>query len=262
MSYAGPFRLILFCLLLGTICIGSQSLAETIHEAVTDTNRTPADRERDLRSHPEEVLEFAGLKPGMTVLDLFGGAGYYSEIMGHVVGPKGKVYLHNNAAYLSFVRKSLDERFARGEMINVVRHDAEIGELGIPDESVDLVLMAMTYHDLYYKTEGWDLDPVSFFGEIYNLLKPGGVLLVIDHAALPDTGSTQAQLLHRIDEKFAREDIESRGFKYVGSLDVLRNPADDRTRSVFDAEIRGHTDRFIHKYIKIPQAKAEKPLSE
>ncbi len=244
-------------LLLGSVLATLPVSADAIGDSVKAPHRTPADLERDLRSHPAEILRFAGLKPGMTVLDLFGGAGYYSEIIGRVVGPEGKVYLHNNIAYQSFVRKALNERFAQDEMVNVVRYDAEIGELGIEDESVDLVLMTMTYHDLYYKTEGWDIDPISFFGEIYHLMKPGAVLLIVDHAAAADSGNRPAQLLHRIDEKFAQEDIQSRGFKYAGALDVLRNATDDHTKSVFDPEVRGKTDRFVHKYIKLPLMMAE-----
>jgi len=110
--------------------------------------------------------------------------------------------------------------------------------------------MSMSYHDLYFKDDNWSVDPSALFAEIGSMLKKGGTLAIIDHVAQSGTGSSAAQELHRIDPAFAREDIESRGFKYVGSLDVLRNPADDHTKVVFDPSVRGHTDRFIDKYVR------------
>jgi predicted methyltransferase len=94
------------------------------------------------------------------------------------------------------------------------------------------------------------VDPAALFTEVHTLLKKGGTLAIIDHVAAAGTGSSAAQELHRIDPAFARKDIASRGFQYVGSLDVLRNPADDHTKVVFDPAVRGHTDRFIDKYVR------------
>ena len=76
-------------------------------------------------------------------------------------------------------------------------------------------------------------------------LKPGGKLLIVDHAAADGSGNSVTQEIHRIDEAFAREDIESNGFRFVASSDALRNPEDERTKNVFDKTIRGKTDRFI-----------------
>ncbi|NJN50961.1 MAG: class I SAM-dependent methyltransferase [Gammaproteobacteria bacterium] len=203
--------------------------------AFADTAARPdADIARDAREHPAQIIEFLAIRPGNTVLDLFAGGGYYSELLGVAVGPEGSVIMHNNAAYLQFAGKALEERVHSGRLTpNVRRLDAELGTLGIPAGSVDVVLMVMTYHDLYYKTDGWDIDPAAFFAELRTLLKPGGTLGIIDHAAKPDSGTSVAQNLHRIDEAFARHDIESRGFKLTGTLDILQNPADDRTINVF-----------------------------
>jgi predicted methyltransferase len=132
-----------------------------------------------------------------------------------------------------------------------VRLDAEIGALGIADGSVDLVLLVISYHDLYYTSEDWSVDPALFFGEVSAMLKAGGVLAVVDHAASPGTGPSAAQQLHRIDAAFAKQDIESRGFRLTGSFDLLRNPADDHSKSVFDPSIRGHTDRFVMRFVKV-----------
>jgi predicted methyltransferase len=135
-------------------------------------------------------------------------------------------------------------------MQNVTVVEKEVGETGIPANSVDLVLMSMSYHDVYFKDEGFDVAPEALFAEVNRVLKPGGTLAIIDHVAAAGSGSSAAQDLHRIDMAFAQQDIESRGFKLSGSLDVLRNATDDHTKVVFDPSIRGRTDRFIHRYVK------------
>jgi predicted methyltransferase len=223
---------------------------DPIKAAVADPSRTAEDRTRDERDHAVDVLSFFGIKPGMVVADIFAAGGYYSELIGRVVGSTGKVYLYNNAGFAKFAEKPLAARVDSGRMKNVVVIQREVGQIGIPAGSVDVVLMSMSYHDLYFKDEGWSVDPTALFTEVHAMLKPGGELAIIDHAAKAGTGSSAAQELHRIDEAFARKDIESRGFKFVGSLDVLHNSADDHTKVVFDPAIRGHTDRFIDKFVR------------
>lgn len=231
-----------------SLCVAAES--DAIKAAVADPNRTAEDRARDERDHAVDVLTFFAIKPGMVVADVFAGSGYYSELIGRVVAPKGKVYLYNNAGFAKFAEKPLAERVASGRMNNVTVIEKEVGEIGIPKGSVDVVLMSMSYHDLYFKDEGFSVDPTMLFDEVHAMLKKGGELAIIDHAADAGSGSSSAQELHRIDEAFARKDIESRGFKFVGSLDVLRNPADDHTKAVFDEAVRGHTDRFIDKFVR------------
>jgi len=212
--------------------------------------RTADDLARDARDHTSEVVSFIGVKPGMVVVDMFAGSGYYSELMGNIVGPTGKVYLYNNGGYAGFAAKPLAARVESGRMQNVVVLTKEVPDIDIPPDSVDLVFMSMSYHDLYFEDEGFSVDPKVFFAELNAMLKKGGTLAIIDHVAAPNTGSSAAQDLHRIDVAFAQKDIESRGFKLVGSLDVLRNTTDDHTKLVFDDAVRGKTDRFIHKYVK------------
>jgi predicted methyltransferase len=226
------------------------SAADPIADAIAHPNRTADDRARDARDHTPEVLSFIGLKPGMVVVDMFAGGGYYAELMGLVVGPTGKVYLYNNAGYAGYAAKPLAERVESGRMQNVVVLTKEVGDIGIAPGSVDLVLMSMSYHDLYFEDEGFSVDPTVVFAELNAMMKKGGTLAIIDHVAAPNTGSSAAQDLHRIDVAFAQKDIEARGFKLQGSLDALRKTSDDHTKVVFDDAVRGKTDRFIHKYVK------------
>ena len=233
-----------------TTIVPADPAADPIKAAVADPSRTADDRARDDRDHAVEVLSFFEIRPGMVVADIFAAGGYYSELIGRIVGPTGKVYLYNNAGYAKYAAKPLAERINSGRLLNVDVIQKEVGDIGIRAGSVDVVLMSMSYHDLYFKDEGWSVDPAELFAEVHSMLRKGGELAIIDHAANPGTGSAPAQQLHRIDEAFARKDIESRGFRYVDSLDVLRNPADDHTKVVFDPAIRGRTDRFIDKFVR------------
>ncbi|RLA45927.1 MAG: hypothetical protein DRR06_06125 [Gammaproteobacteria bacterium] len=89
--------------------------------------------------------------------------------------------------------------------------------------------MVLTYHDIYYSADSWPkVDRENFFRQIHASLKPGVTLPVIDHAANVNTGMSAAQELHRIDEVFAIQDIESADFIFEGASEVLRYPDDNR----------------------------------
>lgn len=224
--------------------------ADAIDDAVASPERPAADRERDANDNPGAVLRFFGVPAGGVALDLFAGGGYYSEILTRAMGPGGVVYLHNNDAYLGFAGEAVDQRLADGRLPHVIRYDRELDAIDLADDSVDMVLMVMAYHDLYYKTDGWDLDPKAFFGMVHRILKPGGVLAVVDHMAPPDTGSESAQDLHRIDPVYAKTDIEGHGFELIDSSSMLVNPDDPLNISVFDPAIRGRTSKFLYKFVE------------
>ena len=82
-------------------------------------------------------------------------------------------------------------------------------------------------------------------------MKPGGTLLIIDHAAKPGSGKSNTAKLHRIDETYAIKDIESEGYQLVSQLALLRNPNDDYSLKIWNDEVRGKTDRFVHRYQKL-----------
>lgn len=226
--------------------------ADVYQDAVAHQDRSAKDRERDARELPNDVMALAGFKPGMKVADVLGGGGYYSELISYVVGSQGEVLLVNNSPYSEFAKDDLKERFADGRLANVKRSVVESCNLGLGQGKLDAALIVMSYHDLYYHDpQGWPrIDAGQFLDQIQRALKPGGVLLIIDHAAKDGTGSSAAQDLHRIEEAFARKDITSHGFKYERSFDKLRNSADDRGVLVFNPAVRGKTDRFVHLYRK------------
>src|SRR3990167_4415970 len=198
---------------------------DALAEALANPARSDSDRERDQRDLPGDVLKLAGFRPGMKVADVFGGGGYYSEIIAGIVGPKGHVRLIHNPPYA----------MNRGK------------------GTLDGALIVMSYHDLYVAdpADNWPaIDAGQFIDQIVAGLKPGGVLLIVDHHARAGTGKGDAQTLHRIEESFAVADFKAHGLDFAGSIDVLRNSNDDHSLNVFDKAIRGKTDRFVHLYRK------------
>jgi len=226
--------------------------ADVYQDAVAHKDRSASDRERDAREFPAELLQFAQIKPGMKVADIFGGGGYYSELISYVVGPQGEVRLINNGPYNEYAKDALKERFTAGRLTNVKRSTVDPKDLKLGTGELDAAIIVLSYHDLYYKDDSWPaIDAANFLDQVNRALKPGGVFVIVDHAAKDGTGSTAAQDLHRIDEMFARKDISGHGFKYVGAFDKLRNPDDDRGVVVFNPAVRGKTDRFVHLYRKV-----------
>ena len=90
--------------------------------------------------------------------------------------------------------------------------------------------------------------PAQLNRAVFEMLKPGGTYFIIDHAAAPGSGMRDTERLHRIDPATVRRQVEAAGFEYLGSSEVLRNPADDHTLPVFNPSIRGHTDQFVMRF--------------
>ena len=93
---------------------GLATAGDSVVDAVAWTERSEADRISDPDRKPKEVLEFLDIQPGMRVLDLFSGGGYYTEILSRVVGENGSVVAHNNQAYMDYAEESLAKRFDEG----------------------------------------------------------------------------------------------------------------------------------------------------
>jgi len=179
--------------------------------------------------------------------------GYYSELLAGVVGPRGRIVLQNNYGYAKWVDKYIKERYVDNNVppIEVLR--SEVPDLKLEPNAFDAVVMIMSYHDLYYYNPeaGFErVDVPDFFAQVTAALKPGGRLLIVDHAAPDGSGTSVTQEIHRIDPAFARADIESNGLRLIATSDVLRNPDDPRTMNVFAKDIRGKTDRFIMVFEK------------
>lgn len=226
----------------------------SIYEAAVASEARPeADRARDAGRQPAAVLEFLGIESGMTVLDMFTGGGYYAEIIAGVVGEEGKVIAQSNQAYLGFVGDAFEEKFGSGRLTNVEVLMAENNELSLEADTLDAVMLVLSFHDLYHSDpeNGWlQIDGPAFLAELKKGLKPGGFVAVIDHYAEAGAPAETGDTVHRIDPAIAVAEMEAAGFILDGQSDILRNPDDDLTKIVFAPELRGKTDRFIMRFKK------------
>jgi predicted methyltransferase len=217
--------------------------AADLEAKLASPDRAEEDRARDAGRKPADVVEFLGIEPGMTVIDLIAAGGYYTEVLSLAVGSDGKVYSQNTQFVLEIRdgvnAKAISARLADGRLPNVERLDREIAELGLAPDSVDAAVTALNFHDIY-NGRGPEA-AAGFLKAVLSILKPGGVFGIVDHSG----GAGDDTELHRIDEKLAVEAALAAGFEVEATSDLLRNPEDDRTKNVFDPELRGHTDRFV-----------------
>jgi predicted methyltransferase len=222
----------------------SQS-ADPVAAAVADKGRPAADLARDADRKPAEMLAFAGVKPGDTVLEVLPGGGYFTRLISKAVGPTGHVYAGAPEGKFREAAAAIaaDPAYAN---VSVVGLDPA-AMASIP--AFDLIWTSENYHDLHLTRIHLDVAAVDKFW--FSKLKPGGVLVVIDHAALAGAPVTAtADTLHRIDPAAARAEVESVGFVFDGESKALVNPSDPHTATVFDPSIRGHTDQFAFRFRK------------
>jgi predicted methyltransferase len=236
------------------LAICGQGFADELDEAIATTGRPAVDKEVDALRHPDKVLRFLGIKPGMAVFDVFAGGGYYTEILSYLVGPEGYVVHYNNAPWEAFVKKSTETRFKDNRLPNVERLVAPPESLRNHAAEFDAAIFVLGMHDIYYADPdtGWvAIDAAKFSSGMFDLLKPGGVLGVIDHNGLPgaDTAAI-AEQLHRVDPAIIIADLTAAGFVLEASSDLFANPDDDKTTSVFLPENRRKTDRSLLRFRK------------
>lgn len=201
-----------------------------------------------------EVLSFTGVMPGMTVVEMEAGDGFYTELLSRVVGADGKVYMQNPASFANFLGDSVSKR-VDGRLENVVLVESAFDNLtAIGEEEADLVTWFLGPHELWYTIEGEPAgslgDPDRAFDEIARVLKPGGSFVVLDHMAPAGSPATTGGDTHRIDKAIVIAMAEARGLKLVAESAILANPDDDGTVNVFAPSMRRKTDRFLLKFTK------------
>jgi predicted methyltransferase len=227
--------------------------AAAIRAAVASPTRLAEDFARDPSSKPAEVLEFIGIAPGMRVLDMNAATGYYTELLALVVGPSGHVIAHNHpGAREALQPEDLERRYGGNRLPNAEQLFVPHNDIALPAGSLDAVLMSMVYHDTYWydpKVDWGPVDQQALLRSLRGALAANGVIGVIDHYAGAGTApKVSAMATHRIDPDVVRRDFRAAGFELAGEGDVLRHPDDDLTKSVFDAAVRGRTDRFVMKW--------------
>jgi predicted methyltransferase len=213
--------------------------------------RPAADHADDELRKPANVLAFIDIKPGMKIFEIEGGAGYYTELFSPLAGPKGEVVMQNPESFDAFLGDTVTDR-VNGRLENVRISKTNFDALDAEDGSMDLVTWMLGPHELYFTPNGVDSlgDDETAFAEVMRILKPGGVLIILDHAAAPGSPSSTGGTVHRIDPALVLELTEGAGFKMTGESDVLRHPGDNLDASVFDPAVRRMTDRFLYKFKK------------
>jgi predicted methyltransferase len=223
-----------------------------IDSAIASPDRPEADRAQDERRKAREFLEFAGIEPGMRVLDAFAASGYYTELLSRIVGPGGGVIAYNNPAYARFAAKGIEARYAGDRLPNVQQVTAEVDQLVLPPRSLDAVIFVMSFHDMYWRPAdgSWArTDPMQMLRKLHAALKVGGVVIVQDHVAAPGGDTAEVvDKLHRIDPEVVRRDFKAAGFALEAESPMLAHPDDDHTKGVFDPAVRGRTDQFLFKF--------------
>jgi predicted methyltransferase len=232
------------------LAAGAHAIPKYVTDAVADNARPQEDRARDADRKPAQTLAFAGVKPGDRVYELAPGRGYYTRLLSAVVGARGKVYTSVRPkrpdAPADAPPPPVRAIAADPHYANVEVSEQQISQLKFP-EGLDLVWTSQNYHDFHNVP---DLDVAKFDKDIFQALKPGGIYLVLDHAAQAGSGIRDTSTLHRIDPEAVKKEVESAGFRLEGESEVLGNKNDPHTEKVFDSAIQGHTDQFILKFRK------------
>lgn len=231
---------------------GATSPPDYVVRAIADAARPVEQIKLDAWRKPAAVIGFSGLKPGDRVADFMSGSAYFTRMLSKVVGPKGHVYAFLPTQELANCAPGETEgtrvlqRDGRYKNITVLIDAAD--RFAAP-EQLDMVWTAQNYHDLHDSFMK-PTDIAAFNRAAFRALKPGGVFLVIDHAAAAGSGLRDTETLHRIDPEALRTEVTAAGFVLEAQSDVLRNPEDAHTLKVFDPAIRHRTDQIVYRFRK------------
>jgi|TARA_B110000116_G_scaffold214711_1_gene191203 predicted methyltransferase len=235
-------KLFISLIVAACLCTSAYSQDKVIlDQAMTNPYRPASDKARDSIRKAAEILQFMGVKQADTALDLIAMGGWYTEVLSYAVGPSGKVYMQNNP--IPITERSTEERAERMSRLSNV--DDYVGPIAnLTPNSVDFVMTALNFHDVYNRSA---TDADQMLKEILRILKPGGILSIIDHQG--SEGANNA-VLHRITFRNAVKASVAAGFMLVGTSDILENPNDDHTLAPFDPSLERRTDRFVLKFAK------------
>ncbi len=243
-----------------------------LKEAVNGSWRTADHKARDQYRHPLETLEFFGIRPDMTVIELSPGGGWYTEILapflydrGHLIEASAPMnssskFMRNMATAFEAKLKADPAVYGHIEKIIPFAPPQQVN-LG-PDDSADMVLTFRNAHD-------WMNDSpetlAAVFKSAYAVLKPGGVFGIVEHRAKPFAEAAESSMaLHRLPEDYVIELGLSTGFRLAGVSEINANPKDPEDINVHrlppdlsgadseHAQMRaiGESDRMTLKFVK------------
>jgi len=243
-------RTLALALLFATVAtpIAAAPKADSYTAAVAKPGRPADDVALDAGRKPAAVLKFMQVKPGMKVLDFLTGTGYYAELIGRVVGPKGQVLAFSPSNYLP---EKTNAAFAA--MASRTPNVKLVDTPPLMPNSLDMIFTNLNYHDLYFESVEYKIprsEPDLVLKAMFAALKPGGTFAVVDHIGPAGDTRTIVDKLHRIDPATVKADFARAGFVLDGESPILRMPGDDHTKNVFDPAIRGKTDRMVLRFRK------------
>lgn len=223
----------------------AQGAAPDYAKLLAAPDRSDADRKADQRRDPVPLLVFAGVRPGMKVLDMGAGGGYSTEVMARAVAPNGMVYGQNPPDVGEKAKTAFEARLKTPAMQDA-RADYRPFDDPIPPDvhDLDLITFLFYYHDTVYM----NVDRAAMDRKMFAALKPGGVLVIADHSALPGQGISVVKTLHRIEEPALRQELEAAGFKVVGEGNFWRNPNDSHDFPSYKPVMP--VDNFVLKFQK------------
>lgn len=206
------------------------------------------------QSKQSELIQFARVEPGSTVIDVYPGDGDWTRLFSDVVGPDGHVYSFVPAEVADFkndpvgLMRTLATEPGRE---NVEAVSADLVAMPEVTKPADVLWMHLFYHDLHTALmQAKGATAAEFNRAVFERLKPGGCYVIIDHAATAGSGTNSTQALHRIDPASVREEVEAAGFVLDAQSTMLASKDDPHSVKVFDPSIKGRTDRFAYRFLK------------
>jgi len=229
-------------------------------QAVAASHRSDANRARDKYRHPVETLGFFGVKPTDTVVEIWPGGGWYTEILAPYLAEKGKLIVASPAGRGSEgIAKRLDADPTLFGKVERANFPTILGGTGVAPGSVDAVV---TFRNVHNWGAGYmHPDKTSYsdeaFREMFAMLKPGGVLGVVDHRLPESAGADRERSSGYIKVSTVRALAEKAGFEYVAASEVNANPKDttewpDGVWTLPPTLTKGDTDR--DKYLAIGES--------
>lgn len=201
-----------------------------------------------------ELIRFARVDAGATVIDVYPGDGDWTRLFSDIVGPQGRVTSFVPAEVAHFKNDPVGRMRTLAKepgRENVEAVSADLVALPEVTPSADVLWLHLFYHDLHTELmQARGATAARFNRAVYARLKPGGSYVIIDHAAAVGAGTSDAQALHRIEPAAARKAVEAAGFVLDAETTLLANPDDRHGVKAFDPAIKGKTDRFAYRFVK------------
>jgi len=229
--------------------LGAANVPANVTAAIADSHRPKSDTDRDADRLPAVMLGFSGVKPGDKIAELIPAGGYATRLLSAAVGPTGHVYSINLNTLNDRIKEQIKPVTDEPAYANVSVSNQVLGELKTP-EPVDVVWTSQNYHD--FKNPGmFFADTVAMDKAIFAALKPGGLYIVIDHAAAAGSGTRDTGTLHRIDPETVKAEVLAAGFVLDGESKALANPNDPHTARVpGQGGIGDKSDKFYFRFRK------------